>query len=953
MNITTVIKQLIEKCGVKDAVQKSAYSDKEGWMTIINEKQTKMDDAFRTSARNALITLVRASSTFAAAASNVIRYWLHEQGKVDGDVPTHMIMINNKAKAFDVDYILIVYIKLMLIYLDIAPMPRYSLGLLDLTYVDDDDIRSRFNSDAEYTEVDQAGTPTKTIKYKDMPTSIEYNHMVSKEVGENGKFVGGIVLGSSCVTWRVKRTIRPRSNSLAKKLPFHFYMPVSKIDAKELGTERFSKRALFEQGNVLDNPVNIDTMESIRTLAASMLIWHANADFDDEDACEREFLMLRKAPPVIIATQKISVGADLPDISAVSVLMDSWDYDKGLIEQVIGRVDRERKGRFVCAEYSALRGEGVLSQDNINHDVAMALTNEFATEAINIMSDPSKHGTSVFMDVLLDTVTPLTIPVVLKGSDKEIPITVGLDEKMVSASKLPWAKTQAEGSPDEHEMRMLKLHEHEGLLFTEVSPITTVKFTHSFYQLKNFTSPHSFAYSISFAFTMSIAHMASRLHMDNPNIRNILTLGIIPECPIKYNPDNKGPNKITDFIPDSIKSRFVMTGNEEDSVTFNVLDLSDMKKGISIPESFKEVAGEKPAALSYSVSGALGVFDFLDRAEQMGRNVQNGNVAIFTSAFLMFAMGFRVYKHQCASQLSEEIESIAGNRKAAGVEKEWLTANDLIVSKVLHELDKLAPAEIEEGTVRARTVRASRDPRNGVKVYKRTGSPMATMTIESPVLSGEKDLHLSIDDDDKKPSGNRRGLFSDGYIDGNIQAVYGAVRTLDVLRGMRLYEVKKLDTQVHREQKTTRLFYDLLDVVQVVTEWRKDMSHEGADFYGKREDAQLFVSPVFRYMCGVCSVIKEGLLDRIPMTPNKADNDKMKEAIVNELVSSGCTTYSVGAGKCIEITKERVNTMPFRAHPFFKNDACKTEMEAEREAALSARTEKRTEAPNDMMDGLE
>ena len=161
MNITTVIKQLIEKCGAKDAVQQSAYSDKEGWMTIINEKQTKMDDAFRTSARNALLTLVRASSTFAAAASNVIRYWLHEQGKVDGDVPTHMIMINNKAKAFDVDYILIVYIKLMLIYLDIAPMPRYSLGLLDLTYVDDDDIRSRFNSDAEYTEVDQAGTPTK------------------------------------------------------------------------------------------------------------------------------------------------------------------------------------------------------------------------------------------------------------------------------------------------------------------------------------------------------------------------------------------------------------------------------------------------------------------------------------------------------------------------------------------------------------------------------------------------------------------------------------------------------------------------------------------------------------------------------------------------------------------------------------------------------------------------
>lgn len=877
------VMKLIGGDAVRKVLVNSVYCNGR-WMMSVNGSIVDMDDSFVCCVDNVVRLLVDASTTFTSAALNIIRYWLNEIGVVGGDVGSEMIMINNKARAIDVDYILVVYVKVMLVWMGIKPLPRYNSSMLELTYIDDDDIRCRYNSADGCNGEDGVWR-----KYCEMRSGYLYNVNISKQIEAEHKYISGIVLGSENVTWRVRRCLNKRSNALSNtECVCKFLMPCMHVNMNNMKDEKFSKCGMYDVCVCDGEPAMVDTMESVRALAASMFIWHANADYDDEDKCERDFLMNRRAPPVIVATQKISVGADLPNISSVSVLMDSWDYDRGLIEQVIGRVDRERKGRCVCVEYNKCSSVGVLSQNNINHDIAMAMTNEFHSTALDILRDPSKHSESIFIDVLLDVLSPLTIPTSAKTDVVDVHVIID-GEYVVKSDMLPCAKLPTQRKYDGGAMKMMKLHEHEGIILTEVTPITATRYKHEFYNVSKFVGDYSILYGTAYACTQTIAHMASRLHMDSPNIMKIMTLGIIPEWP---DDAFSGVRCVKDYVGDGIYSRFVFSGNDDDSVTYTILDRSDVRKGVRMHESVSNIIGDR-TALTYTIYGACNVYDFCSMCEEMGKCVRMGSECIIVAAYLMFVLGFRVYKHQDASQLCDEMENIANYRKISNVSSEWLTENNIDMKALMSSLDRLAPVRVIEESVKSKCVRGRDD--ESKKVYERPATAKPTITTHNKLYSNMGDVS-------------------------NVVNLYGAVRTLEVFKNMKLDDVKKMDTSIHREVKSSKLFYDLLDVVDAVTQWRDEMSHEGNDFHGKREDAQLFLSPPMRYMCGVCSVIKEKLVDRVPCTKSREENDRMREDIVKELGVMDVIDYVNRNGIKVSISAKSLQYMPFRVHPFFAKE---------------------------------
>ena len=114
-------------------------------------------------------------------------------------------------------------------------------------------------------------------------------------------------------------------------------------------------------------------MEEVRVLASRYMIWRSNADMDWEDECLAEFNKLGRAPPVIIATQKIAVGADLPNVRGVVLLNARFAYDKMLVEQILGRVDRERAGRYTYVEQDLCRTtseNSILASNTSIHNLA-------------------------------------------------------------------------------------------------------------------------------------------------------------------------------------------------------------------------------------------------------------------------------------------------------------------------------------------------------------------------------------------------------------------------------------------------------------------------------------------------------------------------------------------------------------------------------------------------------
>ena len=117
--------------------------------------------------------------------------------------------------------------------------------------------------------------------------------------------------------------------------------------------------------------VVVDTVGMVQKLSIDVGMWFANADTQREDDVEKQIISTGISPSIIIATQKIAVGADFENIHYCAVL-DDWRWkdfvknsgkspDPVMIDQVIGRADRHRVLRYVHTD-------SVLDEDSVRFD---------------------------------------------------------------------------------------------------------------------------------------------------------------------------------------------------------------------------------------------------------------------------------------------------------------------------------------------------------------------------------------------------------------------------------------------------------------------------------------------------------------------------------------------------------------------------------------------------------
>ena len=99
-----------------------------------------------------------------------------------------------------------------------------------------------------------------------------------------------------------------------------------------------------------DTAIKVTSYEHVRQIAMRSLLFKNNAKENFTGAMESELISLGKSPRVWIATQKIGVGADMPNIRKVMVLQGYYALKDEMMNQVIGRCDRERRGRYVSIE---------------------------------------------------------------------------------------------------------------------------------------------------------------------------------------------------------------------------------------------------------------------------------------------------------------------------------------------------------------------------------------------------------------------------------------------------------------------------------------------------------------------------------------------------------------------------------------------------------------------------
>lgn len=159
-----------------------------------------------------------------------------------------------------------------------------------------------------------------------------------------------------------------------------------------LNTPSFTKNG----ESLTDIPKRIitNTENGILSVMMNMGLWMSNADIDMEDTAEREFVRYSHPPSVIIATQKIAVGADIPNIHYVAVVSAGDKYikvSKQMMDQVIGRVDRSRKFRWVYAEEGIIKNEELPSSINSNviiKFISNLISNtEFGQAAIDVLKN--------------------------------------------------------------------------------------------------------------------------------------------------------------------------------------------------------------------------------------------------------------------------------------------------------------------------------------------------------------------------------------------------------------------------------------------------------------------------------------------------------------------------------------------------------------------------------------
>ena len=127
------------------------------------------------------------------------------------------------------------------------------------------------------------------------------------------------------------------------------------IDMDSVGANKASMRRVnirvpyidSESGERREALIANELQAYVFLLGAGALMLNA----DTKDAAELEAdIIAGSRPALYIATQKIGVGADLPGIRAVALLGGGMEMREELRQQVLGRVDREKMGRFLVTD---------------------------------------------------------------------------------------------------------------------------------------------------------------------------------------------------------------------------------------------------------------------------------------------------------------------------------------------------------------------------------------------------------------------------------------------------------------------------------------------------------------------------------------------------------------------------------------------------------------------------
>jgi hypothetical protein len=95
----------------------------------------------------------------------------------------------------------------------------------------------------------------------------------------------------------------------------------------------------------------VSTNQDVRNLLTQSVVFVNNADINYTGLLEDELMKVRKSPRMWIATQRIGVGADFSNIRRVIQLNnENISVTDELTDQMLGRCDRERRGRYMMKE---------------------------------------------------------------------------------------------------------------------------------------------------------------------------------------------------------------------------------------------------------------------------------------------------------------------------------------------------------------------------------------------------------------------------------------------------------------------------------------------------------------------------------------------------------------------------------------------------------------------------
>lgn len=145
----------------------------------------------------------------------------------------------------------------------------------------------------------------------------------------------------------------------------------------------------------------VKTLEDVRHICLQSLIFVNNADENFSLSLEDELAKLRKSPRIWIATQKIGIGADLPNIRRVAQLQNRvFVMTNELTDQVLGRCDRERQSRLMFRE-KRRSDKGFDADDK---ETYMALENSEYIIKYKVSAQGNAGPISAYIDANMETI---------------------------------------------------------------------------------------------------------------------------------------------------------------------------------------------------------------------------------------------------------------------------------------------------------------------------------------------------------------------------------------------------------------------------------------------------------------------------------------------------------------------------------------------------------------------